>query len=283
MTVSHKGDCVGYVSGGCLDADVARHAVDALSDGRARKLRYGSGSPFLDLPLPCGGAIEVLVIPDADPVIIRRCGDLLNARSPLRLGFLDTGEIIVFPDAEVDHVFTYLPKLRIRVAGRGADALALYRGATAAGLPALLQMPEQEFENADPTLDLSCVSTLQSPRGLPAVEDDPLTAVVLALHDAEWEAPLLIQALDGPAFFVGAVGSRRTHARRCDQLRQLGTAEQQIDRIRAPVGLVPAMRDASFLAVSVLAEILDCWKRIVTSKEVIGSGGTDKSFRSDEW
>lgn len=281
MTVSHTGHCVGYISGGCLDADVARHAVDALSDGRARKLRYGSGSPFLDLPLPCGGTIEVLILPAADPSIVRRCGDLLAARSPLHVGFLDTGEIVVSPDAEGDHVFTYLPKLRIRIAGRGADALALYRGATAAGLLPILQMPEHEVGDVDPPLDLSRVSQLRSTKELTTVEDDPWTAVILALHDAEWEAPLLIQALNGPAFFVGAIGSRRTHARRANRLRELGIEEHQIDRIRAPVGLIPAMRDASFLAVSVLAEVLDCWKRIVTAKEVRGPGMAARRFPFD--
>jgi xanthine dehydrogenase accessory factor len=262
MTISQTGQRVGYISGGCLDADVARHALDALSDGKARKLRYGSGSPFLDLPLPCGGAVEVLIVPNADPMILRCCGDLLAARVPLRLGFRECGEIMLAPTENVDHVFTYLPKLRIRIAGRSADAIALHRVATAAGLPALLQMPEQDFDNADPALDLSRGLRMQIPTSLPVLDDDPWTAVILSLHDADWEDPLLVQALQGPAFFIGAVGSRKTHERRCNRLRGLGCVEQQIRRIRAPVGLVASMRDASSLAVSILAEILSCWKQV---------------------
>ncbi len=262
MTVSRTGQRVGYISGGCLDADVARHALDALSDGKARKLRYGSGSPFLDLPLPCGGAVEVLIVPKADPVVVRRCTDLLAARIPLRLGFRECGEIILAPTGDVNHVFTYLPKLRIRIAGRSADANALHRIATAAGLPVFLQMPEQDFHNADPALDLSRGLRMQIPMSLPVVDDDPWTAVILALHDADWEDPLLVQALQGPAHFIGAVGSRKTHERRCNRLRALGVGEQQIRRIRAPVGLVASMRDASSLAVSILAEILSCWKQV---------------------
>jgi xanthine dehydrogenase accessory factor len=262
MAVSQAGQRVGYISGGCLDADVARHALDALTDGRVRKLRYGSGSPFVDLPLPCGGAIEVLIVPNADPMVVRRCADLLTARIPLRLGFRECGEIMLAPTGDVGHVFTYLPKLRIRIAGRSADAIALHRVATAAGLPVLLQMPEQEFHNADPALDLSRGLRMQIPTSLPIVGDDPWTAVILSLHDADWEDPLLVQALQGPAFFIGAVGSRKTHERRCNRLRALGCGEQQIRRIRAPVGLVASMRDASSLAVSILAEILSCWKQV---------------------
>lgn len=263
MAVSQAGQRVGYISGGCLDADVARHALDALTDGRARKLRYGSGSPFVDLPLPCGGAIEVLIVPNADPMVVRRCADLLTARIPLRLGFRECGEIMLAPTGDVGHVFTYLPKLRIRIAGRSADAIALHRVATAAGLPVLLQMPEQEFHNADPSLDLSRGLRMQIPTSLPVVDDDPWTAVILSLHDADWEDPLLVQALEGPALFIGAVGSRKTHERRCNRLRALGVGEQQIERVRAPVGLIASMRDASFLAVSILAEILSCWKQVL--------------------
>ncbi|WP_307278400.1 XdhC family protein [Phyllobacterium ifriqiyense] len=263
MSVSQTGQRVGYVSGGCLDADIGRHAVEALSDGKVRKLRYGSGSPFLDLPLPCGGAIEVLIIPNADPLVVHLCSDLLAARIPLRLGFRACGEILLAPREEADHVFTYLPRLRIRIAGRSGDAIALQRVAVAAGLPALLQMPEQEFDNADPALDLSRGLRMQIPAALPAVDDDQWTAVVLAFHDADWEDPLLLQALDGPAFFIGAVGSHKTHERRCNRLRALGVSQQQIARIRGPVGLVASMRDASFLAVSILAEILSCWKHVV--------------------
>lgn len=264
MSVSHTGQRVGYVSGGCLDADVARHCLDALSDGQARKLRYGVGSPYLDMPLPCGGAIEVLITPNADPLVMRRCCNLLAARIPVRLGFRNCGEITFAPTGEIDYVFTYLPRLRIRIAGRGGDAIALDRLATAAGLPTLVQMPEQEFHNADPALDLSRGLPMRIATALPTVDDDPWTAVVLSLHDAEWENPLLLQALEGPGFYIGAVGSSKTHEQRCNRLRALGVSEQQIARIRGPVGLVGSMRNASFLAVSILAEILSCWTQIST-------------------
>tara|TARA_R110001606_G_scaffold262838_1_gene411448 strand:+ start:114 stop:380 length:267 start_codon:yes stop_codon:yes gene_type:complete len=84
-------------------------------------------------------------------------------------------------------------------------------------------------------------------------------------HDVHWETALLKQALDGPAFFIGAVGSAKTHAKRCESLRQAGTSEHDIKRIRGPIGLVPSMRDASMLAISTLAEIVDAFH----SKEAV--------------
>ncbi|QTG16969.1 XdhC family protein (plasmid) [Agrobacterium tumefaciens] len=265
MSVSHLGERVGYVSGGCLDADVATHCLEAMSDGKVRKLRYGAGSPFLDLPLPCGGAIELLIVPNADLQVMRRCHALLTARSPVRLGFMTSGDMMIDPQITADYVFSYRPKLRLRIAGRGGDAIALNRLARASGLPTLLQMPEQDFQYAAPGDDLSGILPMQVPSALPVVNDDPWTAVILSVHDPDWEDPLLRQALGGPAFFVGAVGSRRTHARRCDRLRALGVDEEKIVRIHSPVGLIGSMRDASFLAVSILAEVIDCWKQVCAS------------------
>ena len=257
MSVSHAGARVGYVSGGCLDADVAAQSVAALSDGKARKLRYGAGSPFLDLSLPCGGALDVLILPRADPWVIRRCRDLLAGRSPAWLGFADSGEVAIDPPETMDHVFRYLPPVRLRIAGRGGDALALDRLARASGLPTLLEMREQDFHPAADQADRIYLKTSSS---LPKVKDDPWTAVILSFHDDEWEDPLLLQALDGPAFFIGAVGSRRTHELRCGRLRAQGIEERQIARIRSPVGLIASMRDASSLAISILAEIVSCSK-----------------------
>lgn len=260
MSVSHTGGRVGYVSGGCLDADVATQSLAALSDGKTRKLRYGSGSPFLDLALPCGGALDVLIIPQADPHVIRRCRDLLVARSPVRLGFGISGQLTIDPQEKMDHVFGYFPTLRIRIAGRGGDALALDRLARASGLPTLLAMREQDFDHVHPDPDLTDRIYLKTSSMLPEVDDDPWTAVILLFHDEVWEDPLLLQALQGPAFFIGAVGSRKTHGLRCERLRALGVDERQIARIRSPVGMIASMRDASSLAISILAEIVSCSK-----------------------
>ena len=65
-------DSVGYVSGGCIDADVAFQARQACADGAPREIRYGAGSPFVDLPLPCGGSIVVQIIPTPDADLIQR-------------------------------------------------------------------------------------------------------------------------------------------------------------------------------------------------------------------
>lgn len=66
MAVAANGAATGHLSSGCIDKDVALHMRAALRDGRLRRLRYGLGSPFRDLELPCGGGLEILIQPRLD-------------------------------------------------------------------------------------------------------------------------------------------------------------------------------------------------------------------------
>jgi len=75
-------------------------------------------------------------------------------------------------------------------------------------------------------------------------------------HDHDWEGALLKQALGGEAFYIGAMGSERTHASRKDMLGLRGLAANDIARIRGPIGIIPSMRDANLLALSTLAELV---------------------------
>ena len=246
MAVNGEGLIAGYISGGCIDSDVALQAQNCLREGKAKQLRYGAGSPFTDLPLPCGGAIEVTILPDADHAHLKTVRDALAARQPAQLELNTLGN------------FTpqYVPKPRLRIAGRGADCLALARVATATGLDVKLQLRDGEDVTAARAQGFAEITALETPSDIPAARDDAWTAFILMFHDTHWEGPLLKQALEGPAFYIGAVGSRKTHARRWEALKADGVSEVEFERVRGPVGLVPSMRDASMLAVSVLAEIV---------------------------
>ena len=224
----------GYISNGCVDGDIifqARAAEDAVS------LIYGDGSPFKDITLPCGGAIHVRVEPKPDKKHLSEILSELESRQEATLNFGDWN-------------WQYSPKLRIRIAGRGAAADALARQAKQAGFEVHLQSPEigmVGFDRVDHLTDLS------SP---PEVTDDKWTALVLMFHDHDWEYALLEQALKGDAFYIGAMGSIRTHQDRCTMLKDRGISAGDIGRIYGPIGIIPTMRDANLLALSTLAEIV---------------------------
>jgi xanthine dehydrogenase accessory factor len=264
MAVSETGDSAGYVSGGCIDADVRLNAVRSLQTGDVCRLRYGSGSPFADIRLPCGGAIDVLIVPVTDVQSLSMALAALEAREPVSFTVLPSGRMVVGSDPAISAAFRtrYRPKLSLRIAGRGSDCLALARLANASGFDVRLQLPDQDDFDAARLAAIPHVDRLTTPSSLPAVNDDAATAFVLMFHDTHWETALLRQAVSGPAFYIGAVGSVRTHAVRCGLMKAAGVPVADIERIRGPIGLVPSMRDASMLAISALAEIVDTFHKV---------------------
>ena len=268
MAVREDGAQAGYMSGGCIDADLILRARTALSDGRRQSVRYGRGSPYRDLPLPCGGAIDVLILPDLCPAKAKHIYHTLQARQSLTVTYTSSGELLTEQESApgCEHfMIRYTPRPRLRIAGRGADALALARLGQASHFEvALYGVDDQDLSLADQEQIPN--QALKSPSDCPPLKDDPWTAFVLMFHDPDWEQALLSQALEGPAFYIGAVGSQSTHHGRCERLRQAGLTAQQIARIQGPVGLVPSLRHASQLAVSVLAEIIECFETRLARK-----------------
>lgn len=243
MCIAADGDIAGYISNGCVDADIIIHAQAAISDDAPRFLRYGEGSPFRDITLPCGGQIDLWVRPDIES------GVLIEARAALLRR--EAAAFVVSPEGQR---LTYKPKLRLRIAGRGQAVSALAAQALGAGFEVILQSPDPALEAAG--LDIP-FDHLTDPASPPPCSDDAWTAVVVMFHDHDWEPYILKQALDGEAFYIGAMGSRRTQALRKETLRAGGVPEIKIDRIHGPIGLIPSMRDANLLALSTLAQIVN--------------------------
>jgi xanthine dehydrogenase accessory factor len=90
---------------------------------------------------------------------------------------------------------------------------------------------------------------------LPKIGLDARTALIALTHDPKIDDPALIAALASDAFYVGALGSRKTHAKRVDRLLAAGVAPADIDRIHAPIGLDIGAQGAPEIAVSIIAEI----------------------------
>ena len=92
-------------------------------------------------------------------------------------------------------------------------------------------------------------------RALETLAPDARTAVVTLTHDPKLDEPALAVALRSPAFYVGALGSRKSHAERRERLRTRGLGDAELERIHAPVGLALGARTPAEIAVSILAEV----------------------------
>lgn len=258
MAVSETGRFHGSFSGGCVEAAVVAEALRVLATGEAEVLRFGAGSRFIDIRLPCGGAVEFLVTPDPPLAVIDEAlTRIAEAREPVCLALGLDGSISLGQPSEVESdtfLVRHDPDLRLVIIGHGAEAIALARLGLAYGAEVLALSPD-----ADLVVQVAAMGgqtkLLLTPARSPHLSIDPRTAVVLLFHDHDWEDELLAQALEGDAFFVGAMGSRLTHHRRLDALRARGLPEATIARVVGPIGMIPAARDPDTLALSAMAQI----------------------------
>ncbi len=109
--------------------------------------------------------------------------------------------------------------------------------------------------------DGATVQLLPSLTALPEIETDQWTAAILLLHEHEWEPLILPQLLTSDIFYLGAMGSRIVHSQRVEKLQAMGFEAAALEKISAPIGLIPSMRDPETLAVSIIAQIIDRYNR----------------------
>ena len=248
----------GFVSGGCVEGDVALHARDALRDGQSRTLAYGRGSPFVDIRLPCGGRIELLVEPvQPDDPAVAALLEASRARRPVR--YLSDGRrrCRAAPREEagsswlVDRL--HVPSQRLLVIGGDPFALAIAAQGRQQGWDVTIVRPNGP--RASPPLDVAYRRD-RPDEALAALAPDEWTAIAVTTHDPDLDSAALVAALGSKAGYVGVLGSRRRLVERLGRLREAGLPELDLRRLRSPMGLPSAGRSPREIAVGVIAEIL---------------------------
>jgi xanthine dehydrogenase accessory factor len=273
MGVAEDGRFAGSFSGGCIEAAVVAEAREAIRDGRPRQVRYGAGSRYIDIRLPCGGGVDLLFHPSPDPAAIRQAVICLGERQPVALAQGRAGGICILPSLARQvpgwqmpgwqgetFISWYAPPLGLVVIGHGAESLALLRLGLTLGTEMRLFSPDERVAMVAKALGAR-VKALTVPGPLPDLVADPWSAIVFLFHDHAWEPVLLEQALTQPWFFIGAMGSRGTHANRLETLRERGLPEEALARIVAPLGLIPSARDPVTMALSALAQVVDRYRQ----------------------
>jgi xanthine dehydrogenase accessory factor len=153
------------------------------------------------------------------------------------------------------------PPLRLVVVGAVHIAQALVPMAATLGFSVTVVDPRRAFATEERMGDRVAISTDWPDEAMAALKPDSRTAVVTLTHDPKLDDPALEIALRSPAFYIGALGSRRTHAKRVARLSEAGLTEAEIARIAAPVGLDISAVTAAEIAVSILAQIVQARRR----------------------
>ena len=251
MAVAESGQWVGYLSGGCIERAVIAEAMDAIGAGRNRQVRYGRGSKYLDIRLPCGSAIELHFDVEVSVGDLEAIDRRLSERHDAFLTLADASAGQDRPDL----IRSYPPRRRLILLGVGPAPVCLGRLAQTAGLETRLFSPDAATRQASEGAGLATFAMSRADR-VPDIRMDHHSAVVLMFHDHEWETTLLPHILLGDSFYIGAMGSRRTHQARLAALREAGVAEESLRRIHGPAGLFAGAKSVPAIAVSILAEVM---------------------------
>ena len=296
MAVSARGKISGSVSGGCVEGAVAEAAAEVLRSGRAQMLHFGVADEMAwEVGLACGGEIDVFVQPvRADTLQAVRAGadvpsvtitvvrgsepslgrQMLVHEDGEQVGALGSGldetaltqaRIALAEGRSRRHVikggtelFIELrrPPLTLVVVGGVHIAIPLVTMARSLGYRTVVVDPRRSFGSVERFPDVGQLLHSWPDRALTGLHLDDSTAVAVLTHDPKLDDPALRVALSSPAFYVGALGSRSTNAKRRERLLAAGLAAEQLDRLRAPIGLDLGGSSPREIALSVLAEIV---------------------------
>jgi xanthine dehydrogenase accessory factor len=274
----------GFLSGGCVEGDVALQAAAVFADGQPRRLIYGRGGPP-DIQLLCGSRIELLAERiDPDSPAARRLIALTAARRPALWlsdgrvqACLAEGEPVDDLPADLRKAFAgaldepapsgfagpalyrrFDPPSRLVVVGGDPIALAICRLAADVGMETILARPKGPAEA--PPVRLQAYLRGSPAEALEQVGIDPWTAIAVASHDIEIDHAALAAALPSSAAYVGVLGSRRRIPERLGRLRAEGLSEAELLRLNAPMGLNIDARAPFEIGVSVVAEVVAAFR-----------------------
>lgn len=266
MAVAEDGSFVGSLSGGCIENAVVAEACAALAAGAARIVRFGAGSPYLDIRLPCGGGLDIHFQPLADASLAQACLAAGEARRPFSVAigpdavsFVEGWHPEAFDPPAGTACFGHWPALRLVLIGHGEGPCALAQLALTMELEVAALTPDERALSRLTQLGVAAMK-LERTTDTALLHSDPWTAIAFLFHDHDWELALLRRALALPHFYLGAMGGRRAHAARIEALRAAGVPAARLDRIHAPIGLFHSSRDPETLALSALAEIVRAYQ-----------------------
>ena len=276
LVVSGEGAMEGSVSGGCVEGAVVVEALEAIEEGAPKLLEYGvSDGDAFAVGLACGGNIRILVEPIGEggmPLEMLR--DLVAARAERQAVAydvaLDGSDRAFVSEGHEDRfradrsgisedgarfIGIHNPPLKLVIVGAVHIAQALVGMARTAGFDPIVVDPREAFGSAARFPDAKVVNEWPD-EALGTIGIDARTAVVLLTHDPKLDDPALEIALRSDAFYIGALGSKRTHATRVARMAEAGFGPDTIARICGPVGLNIGASGPAEIAVSILSQMI---------------------------
>ena len=278
LAIRADGQVAGSVSGGCVEDDLIRRVqTEILTRDTPEMLVYGvTQQEAARFGLPCGGTLRLLVEPKPELAVLekllenisshqitRRSVNLSTGKSTLSLG--DRSDEFVCTEQEMQT--TYGPRWRMVIIGAGQLSLYTADFALASDFEVIVIDPREEYAEGLNRTDITFS------KGMPddvllEIGVDSHTAVVALTHDPKLDDMALMEALKSPAFYVGALGSRKNTQKRKERLLEFDVSQEQVEKLHGPVGLYIGALTPPEIAVSILAEVIAVKYGISVPKKV---------------
>ena len=281
LALNDLGEIAGSVTGGCVEPAVIREAQEVLDGGGARVREYGiADDAAAEVGLSCGGTVGILIA-ELDTTLVPPLDEAVRDDRPAALELTASGVAIggqrlhdgsdgpvarllaggesALADVDGAAVFVHslLPRAQMYIFGAIDHASALARVGKLLGYRVTVCdarvrfVTPERFPEAD-ELVVDWPDTFL--RGAPV---DSRTVICVLTHDEKFDVPAIVAALETPAAYIGAMGSKVTTADREERLRAEGVSDADIARIHAPIGMPIGARSPEEVAVAIAAEIVE--------------------------
>jgi xanthine dehydrogenase accessory factor len=286
LVVDREGNFLGSVSGGCVEAEVIEAALETMRSGIPRLLEFGVGDETAwRAGLSCGGRVTVYVEnvgPGQARILEALTNEYAARRACVLVTDIESGEQrllrgdefagdplrdLIEPQmregcsALLQHagrrwfVDVHLPPVRLVVTGATHVAQALAAAARIAGFEVTVVDPRTAFATPERFPETALIAEWPE-TALPGLGLDSYTAVALLAHEPRIDDPALGAALRAKCFYVGALGSKKTHGKRLERMRAAGFSEAELAQIHSPIGLAISAANPEEIGIAIAAEII---------------------------
>jgi xanthine dehydrogenase accessory factor len=273
LAVSEAGDVAGSVTGGCVEPAVYEEAQQVLAGGPPRLLTYGiADEEAFEVGLPCGGTVHIF-LGTVEPDVVDKLATAVQEERPVALATEISGPSIgrqrlielngrYEPLIDGDtFVLPFASRPNMYVFGAIDHAAAVARIGRFLGFRVTVCDARARFVTPERFPDVDELVVEWPDRFLREAPIDERTAICVLTHDHKFDVPALHAALESPAGYIGAMGSRRTNEARTERLRVEGVPEEALVRIHAPIGLDIGSRTPEEVAVAIGAQIVAVFRK----------------------
>ncbi len=269
MAIDSNGEIIGSVSGGCIEGAVINEGINSINDGKLRIKDYGiSNDMAWEVGLACGGELKILIQPlNFEDEMVYSIVENIKNREPTKLiincltgsRHIDNSiinQVSTYDKIKEEFIHVIDPKPRLFIVGAVHIAQALISLAKIADFEIILIDPRDHFATEDRFPNCKIINEWPD-TALSNFILDRATHLVTLTHDPKIDDPALIYTLKKDIGYIGSLGSKKTHNKRCERLIDIGFSQRDLSKIHGPIGLNIKAKTPAEIAISIMAEIIN--------------------------